>query len=108
MVGRVSSGAPVAIYDTTLRDGTQREGISLACADKLRIAQQLGLSHATVSRVLRRLKLNRIRHIEPQPPPHRYEHAAPLRPQPAMRSRTFPTGATSRSSAPCSKAPPTP
>jgi 2-isopropylmalate synthase len=36
-----SGGAPVAIYDTTLRDGTQREGISLACADKLRIAQQL-------------------------------------------------------------------
>ncbi len=36
-----SSPDPVAIYDTTLRDGTQREGISLACADKLRIAQQL-------------------------------------------------------------------
>jgi 2-isopropylmalate synthase len=35
--------SPVAIYDTTLRDGTQREGISLACADKLRIAQQLDL-----------------------------------------------------------------
>ena len=32
----------------------------------VRIAQQLGLSHATVSRVLRRLKLNRIRHVEPQ------------------------------------------
>lgn len=31
----------VAIYDTTLRDGTQREGISLACSDKLRIAEQL-------------------------------------------------------------------
>ena len=31
----------IAIYDTTLRDGTQREGISLACADKLRIAHQL-------------------------------------------------------------------
>jgi 2-isopropylmalate synthase len=31
----------VAIYDTTLRDGTQREGISLACTDKVRIAQQL-------------------------------------------------------------------
>jgi DNA-binding Lrp family transcriptional regulator len=43
----------------------------------VRIAQQLGLSPATVSRVLRRLKLNRIRHIEPQLPPHRYEHAAP-------------------------------
>jgi transposase InsO family protein len=27
--------------------------------------------------VLRRLKLNRIRHIEPQLPPNRYEHAAP-------------------------------
>jgi 2-isopropylmalate synthase len=31
----------VDIYDTTLRDGTQREGISLACEDKLRIARQL-------------------------------------------------------------------
>ncbi len=31
----------VMIYDTTLRDGTQREGISLSCDDKLRIAQRL-------------------------------------------------------------------
>ena len=31
----------VKIYDTTLRDGTQREGISLSCEDKLRIAQRL-------------------------------------------------------------------
>ena len=38
-----AGAAPVAIYDTTLRDGTQREGISLACADKLRIAHQLDL-----------------------------------------------------------------
>ena len=29
------------IYDTTLRDGTQREGISLSCDDKLRIARRL-------------------------------------------------------------------
>jgi transposase len=43
----------------------------------VRIARQLGLSHATVSRVLRRLKLNYIRHIEPQLYPNRYEHAAP-------------------------------
>jgi transposase InsO family protein len=43
----------------------------------VRIAQQLGLSPATISRVLRRLKLNRIRDIEPQLPPNRYEHAAP-------------------------------
>jgi len=31
----------VAIYDTTLRDGTQREGISLSLADKLRITRLL-------------------------------------------------------------------
>jgi len=31
----------VEIYDTTLRDGTQREGLSLACTDKLRIAERL-------------------------------------------------------------------
>src|SRR5512137_2840417 len=31
----------IQIYDTTLRDGTQREGISLSCEDKLRIAQKL-------------------------------------------------------------------
>jgi len=43
----------------------------------VRIAQRLGLSAATVSRVLRRLKLNRIRDLEPKLPPNRYEHAAP-------------------------------
>jgi 2-isopropylmalate synthase len=31
----------VVLYDTTLRDGTQREGISLACEDKIRVAQRL-------------------------------------------------------------------
>ena len=31
----------IEIYDTTLRDGTQREGISLTCDDKLRIAARL-------------------------------------------------------------------
>jgi 2-isopropylmalate synthase len=31
----------IEIYDTTLRDGTQREGLSLSCDDKLRIAQRL-------------------------------------------------------------------
>ena len=29
------------IYDTTLRDGAQREGLSLSLEDKLRIAHQL-------------------------------------------------------------------
>ena len=32
---------PVTIYDTTLRDGTQGEGISFSSADKIRIAERL-------------------------------------------------------------------
>ena len=32
---------PIEIYDTTLRDGAQMEGISLSVADKLNIAQAL-------------------------------------------------------------------
>jgi transposase InsO family protein len=43
----------------------------------VRIAQRLGLSPATVSRALRRLKLSRVRDLEPRLPPNRYEHAAP-------------------------------
>ncbi|MEK7439474.1 MAG: citramalate synthase, partial [Chloroflexota bacterium] len=31
----------IQIYDTTLRDGTQREGISLSCEDKIKIARKL-------------------------------------------------------------------
>ena len=31
----------IQLYDTTLRDGTQREGISLSCDDKLRVAARL-------------------------------------------------------------------
>ncbi len=31
----------IAVYDTTLRDGTQREGISLSLADKIRITKLL-------------------------------------------------------------------
>jgi transposase InsO family protein len=42
----------------------------------LRIAQQTGLSRATVSRILRRLKLSRMRDLDPRPPIQRYEHAA--------------------------------
>jgi transposase InsO family protein len=41
-----------------------------------RIAMATDLSRATVSRILRRLKLNRIRDLEPKPAVQRYEHAA--------------------------------
>lgn len=41
------------------------------------IAVETGVSAATVSRILRRLGLNRIRDLEPVEPVRRYEHAAP-------------------------------
>ncbi len=37
----VAAARRVDVYDTTLRDGTQREGVSLSCSDKLRIARRL-------------------------------------------------------------------
>ncbi len=36
-----SPGSLVRVYDTTLRDGTQREGLSLSAVDKIRIARLL-------------------------------------------------------------------
>jgi 2-isopropylmalate synthase len=38
---RLRGATMVTIYDTTLRDGTQREGLSLSVEDKLRIVQRL-------------------------------------------------------------------
>ena len=43
MASTNSAPAAVEIYDTTLRDGSQLEGISLTVDDKLRIAEQLDL-----------------------------------------------------------------
>ena len=43
----------------------------------VRIALHTGLSRATVSRILRRLKLNRLRDLDPPQPVRRYEHTAP-------------------------------
>jgi transposase len=79
----------------------------------VRIAQQLGFSRATVSRVLRRLGLNRIRDLEPAPAVVRYEHAAPgdmlhLDIKRLVRIKRHPTaspataGAASRASGPSS------
>ena len=35
------SDQPILLYDTTLRDGTQREGLIVSLADKLKIARRL-------------------------------------------------------------------
>jgi transposase InsO family protein len=42
-----------------------------------RIAHELGLSRATVCRILRRAGLNRLRSLDPPPPVVRYEHKRP-------------------------------
>ena len=39
--GPVDAAVPVILYDTTLRDGTQGENITLSLADKLRVARML-------------------------------------------------------------------
>jgi len=36
-----SASSVITLYDTTLRDGTQREGLSLSAEDKLRVAMRL-------------------------------------------------------------------
>ncbi len=41
MNGSGTDGGPVILYDTTLRDGTQREGMVLSLSDKLKIARRL-------------------------------------------------------------------
>ena len=43
----------------------------------VQITQLTGLSRATVSRILTRLKLNKIRMLEPKLPPNRYEYPCP-------------------------------
>jgi len=39
--GPMRSATPITLYDTTLRDGTQGENITLSLADKLRVARML-------------------------------------------------------------------
>ncbi len=41
MNDKTSTAFPVTLYDTTLRDGTQGENITLSLADKLRVARML-------------------------------------------------------------------
>jgi transposase InsO family protein len=67
---RLAHQSPVELIERVER--MRREGWT-----GLRIAETTGLSSATVSRMLTRLRLNKRNMIEPKPPPVRYEHAAP-------------------------------
>lgn len=71
------SSRPQRLYRPTSLD--RIEGVRRLRLERwtgLRIAQHTGLSRATVSRILRRLKLNRARHLEAPMAVQRYEHAA--------------------------------
>jgi transposase InsO family protein len=68
-----------------LSSPSQTAPATCACVEALRrqrytgkqIAAELGISPATVSRILRRLGLNRLSALEPAEPVRRYEHARP-------------------------------
>src|ERR1700761_1122319 len=86
--GRYRQGGIEALGDRSSRPGRLRRPTSLEQIRRVeglrrerwtgvRIAQSTGLSRATVSRILTRLKLNKAKMLEPQAPIVRYEHAAP-------------------------------
>ena len=87
-VKRFREGGPAALRDRSSRphrsprsvDGELVERVERLRRERwtgVRIAQATGLSRATVSRILTRLKLNKAKMLEPKIPIVRYEHAAP-------------------------------
>ncbi len=75
---RDRSSRPRLSPRSTPQELVQRvEGLRREHWTGVRIAQATGLSRATVSRILTRLRLNKARMLEPQVPVVRYEHAAP-------------------------------
>ncbi len=87
-VRRYREGGSAALRDLSSRPHRSPRSISTEQAARIellrrqrwtgvRIAKATGLSRATVSRVLTRLKLNTARSLEPTVPIVRYEHPAP-------------------------------
>ena len=90
-----SSGRTVDIFDTTLRDGAQFEGISLTVEDKLRVAEQLDWlrwpgSRAATRRPTPRTPSSSRRATEPKRPPRALVAFGPTR-RPAGRVDEDPT-----------------
>ncbi len=75
---RDRSSRPRQLRQTTSADRiAQVEALRRERWTGARIAGHTGLSRATVSRILARAKLSRIRDLQPQLPVQRYEHAQP-------------------------------
>ena len=87
-VRRFREGGREALLDRSSRPHCSPRCVSLELVNRVeqlrrerwtgvRIAQATGLSRATVSRILTRLKLNKVKMLEPQIPIIRYEHPLP-------------------------------
>jgi transposase InsO family protein len=87
-VRRFREGGPSALVDRSSRPQRSPRSVAPELVQRVerlrrerwtgvRIAQATGLSRATVSRILTRLKLNKAKMLEPKVPIVRYEHAAP-------------------------------
>jgi transposase InsO family protein len=87
-VGRFRQGGVAALSDRSSRPHRSPRLTPQATGERVaelrrerktgvQIARLTGLSRATVSRILTRLKLNKIRMLEPKLPPNRYERDAP-------------------------------
>ena len=87
-LGRYLAGGESALVDASSRPASSPRRISeskaLAIVElrrrrltQARIAASLGVSEATVSRVLRRAGLSKLSALQPAEPVQRYEHAAP-------------------------------
>lgn len=87
-VKRFREGGSAALQDRSSRPHRSPRGVDGELVERVerlrrerwtgvRIAQATGLSRATISRILTRLKLNKAKMLEPKIPIVRYEHAAP-------------------------------
>jgi transposase InsO family protein len=87
-VGRYRELGATGLRDRSSRPHRSPRGTSSSLLERVlalrrlrwngwRIAKELSLSRATVSRVLRRAGLNRLRSLDPPPPVIRYEHKHP-------------------------------
>jgi transposase InsO family protein len=87
-VARFQAEGEAGLHDRSSRPAVSPRAIAAATAagivelrrrrlTQARIARSLGVSAATVSRVLRRSGLSRLSQLEPSPPLVRYEHAHP-------------------------------